>query len=374
MARMFLLSVVALAACGGSERAQLEGTVGVVSLDDGPRLSAPRATHATVRTETGELLAIGGCVAAGCEPGQASATVDVFSPDGVRLVRTGTLIERRVQPMAVAIGGSRVLVLGGWVDGRVSTTTEIFDSSTGRSVPGPNLARPLTSASLVRLHDARILIAGGYDGREVQARAQIFDPKSNTFLNTGSLVTARSGATASLLDDGRVLIAGGGDSESAGRRALASAELFDPANDTFSQTGAMAQRRYKHGAVTLENGDVLVIAGSDERDYGGKLRSVERYDAARGRFVAAGSLARARFKLADGVMLIDDGRVLIGAGDEQPEVFDIDRQSGELVAASLDGQWNYMTLVPAGKRTALLMGGYREGRIEPTDRSWIVRF
>ncbi len=374
MVRILLVSVLALAACGGTDNTRLAGSLGVVTLEEGPRLSAPRATHATVRTETGKLLAIGGCVANGCEPGEASATVDVFSPDGTELIRTGSLIHRRIQPMAIALDSSKVLVVGGWVDGQVSKTTEIFDSATGLSMPGPNLAGPLASASLVRLADGRVLVAGGYDGREAQDAAQIYDPQSNRFFTTGSLHTARSGATASLLRDGRVLIAGGGDGESAGRRALASAELFDPTSQSFTETGAMAQRRYKHGAVTLASGDVLLIAGSDERDYGGKLRSVERYDAARGRFVAAGSLARSRFKLADGVMLIDKGRVLVGAGDDQPEVFDIDRQSGELVAASLDGQWNYMTLVPAGKLTALLMGGYREGRIEPTDRSWIVRF
>ena len=367
--------LAAVAACGapGSTTPGITGASGVI-VEAGPDLSAPRATHAMVALSDGRLLAIGGCVADGCEAGAASATVDIIAPGGKTMQGTGQLRERRVQPSAIALPDDRVLVLGGWVDGRVSRTTEIFDARTGRSVAGPVMESPRASPSVALLADGRVLIAGGYDGNAVLASAEIFDPAAARLSPAGALGTARSGATASLLPDGRVLVAGGGDGESAGRQALASAELFDPETLAFAPTGTMAQRRYKHGAVVLPDGDVLLIAGSDERDYAGKLRSVERYDIKTARFSNAGSLARPRFKLADGVLVIGPGRVLIGAGDEQPEIFDISSGRGELVAASLDGQWNYQTLRPAGKRTALLAGGYREGRIEPTKRSWLLRF
>jgi hypothetical protein len=225
---------------------------------------------------------------------------------------------------------------------------------------------------VIRLADGRILIAGGYDGADVRADAEIFDPVSGRMTATGSLGTARSGATATLLADGRVLVTGGGRPDREPRRALASAELFDPDTQRFLPAGAMAQGRYKHGAVRLANGDVLVLGGSDERDYGGKLRSVERFDLATEHFVAAGNLADPRFKIADGLLLLPGNRVLVAAGDSAPEIFDVAGGTGTRLDYDLGGQWNYMTLVRADAHTALLAGGYREGRIEPTDQSWII--
>lgn len=65
---------------------------------------------------------------------------------------------------------------------------------------------------------------------------------------------------------------------------------------------------------------------------------------------------------------------LLAAGDTAPEIFDVASGTPTRVDHDLGGQWTYMTLVKADARMALLAGGYREGRIEPTDRSWIIRF
>jgi hypothetical protein len=260
------------------------------------------------------------------------------------------------------------------VDGDVTSTTEIFDPVKKRSIEGPTMAFPRASATIVSLADGRVLVAGGYDGESVRADSEIYDPRTKRLVAAGQLSVARSGATGTLLASGRVLLVGGGDGESAGRRALASAELFDPRTGTFAPTGGLIQRRYKHGAVGLSSGDVLIIGGSDERDYGGKLRSVERYDAASGTFKPAGDLATARFKLTDGVLLLSQETVLVAAGDQHPELFDIPTGRGSFLPVDLGGQWNYMTIVAAGDDRALLAGGYREGRIEPTSRSWVISF
>jgi hypothetical protein len=366
---LLLLAMTACMANGGSAAEQAGGDV---RIEAGPRLGAPRATHQLVDAGEGHLLAIGGCVRSGCEAGPASATVDIIDARSMKLVGTGRLLVQRVQPSAVALPDGRVLVLGGWVDGRASATTEIFDPATGKSLAGPVMAGPRNAAAVVRLADGRILIAGGYDGNDVRSDAEIFDPASGRLTASGALGMARSGATATLLADGRVLVAGGGRPDRAPRRALASAEIFDPAAGRFSPVGPLAQGRYKHGALRLANGDVLVIGGSDARDYDGKLRSVERFDVAAGRFVPAGNLADPRFKIADGLLLLPGDRVLVAAGDTAPEIFDIASGTGTRLDYDLGGQWNYMTLVRADARTALLAGGYREGRIEPTDQSWII--
>ncbi|WP_161785613.1 Kelch repeat-containing protein [Sphingopyxis sp. LC81] len=354
---------------GGSAAEQADSEV---RIETGPRLGAPRATHQLVATGKGRLLAIGGCVRSGCEAGPASATVDIVDASNMELVGSGSLLVRRIQPSAAALPDGRVLVLGGWVDGRASATTEIFDPATGKSLAGPMMAGPRNAPAIARLADGRILIAGGYDGIDVRSDAEIFDPASGRLTTIGPLGVARSGATATLLADGRVLVVGGGRPDRAPRRALASAEIFDPAAGRFSPAASLEQGRYKHGALRLANGDVLVVGGSDARDYDGKLRSVERFDIAAGRFVPAGNLAVPRFKIADGLLLLPGNRVLVAAGDTAPEIFDVASGTGARLDYDLGGQWNYMTLVRADADTALLAGGYREGRIEPTDQSWII--
>ena len=374
MRRLLGLSAVTLAltACMAGGGSAAEKGAADVRIEPGPGLGAPRATHQLVAAGEGRLLAIGGCVRSGCEAGPASATVDIIAAPDMRVIATGRLLAPRIQPSAAALPDGKVLILGGWVDGRVSAATEIFDPATGKSVAGPAMAGPRNAPTVVPLADGRILIAGGYDGRDVRADAEIFDPAAGRMTSAGPLAAARSGATGTLLADGRVLVAGGGRPDREPRRALASAELFDPATGRFTPAGVMAQERYKHGAVRLANGDVLIVGGSDIRDYGGKLRSVERFDVAAGRFVPAGNLADPRFKIADGLLLLPGNRVLVAAGDAAPEIFDVARGVGTRLDYHLGGQWNYMTLVRADARTALLAGGYREGRIEPTDQSWIV--
>lgn len=366
---VFSLLLTACMAGGGSAAEQ---TGSDIRIETGPRLGAPRATHQLVAAGEGRLLAIGGCVRAGCEAGPASATVDVIDARTMKMVGSGRLLVQRIQPSAAALPDGRVLVFGGWVDGRASATTEIFDPATGRSLEGPAMSGPRNAPAVVRLADGRILIAGGYDGSDVRSDAEIFDPATGRMTATGSFGTARSGATATLLTDGRVLVVGGGRPDRAPTRALASAEIFDPTTGRFSPAGELVQGRYKHGALRLANGDVLIVGGSDARDYDGKLRSVERFDVAAGRFVPAGNLADPRFKIADGLLLLPGNKVLVAAGDTAPEIFDVASGTGARLDYDLGGQWNYMTLVRADARTALLAGGYREGRIEPTDQSWII--
>ena len=59
----------------------------------------------------------------------------------------------------------------------------------------------------------------------------IRDHVSGFFVDAGALLTKRTGHSATLLPDGRVLVAGGIDDLD---MTLATAELFDPSNDTFT--------------------------------------------------------------------------------------------------------------------------------------------
>jgi hypothetical protein len=98
---------------------------------------------------------------------------------------------------------------------------------------------------------------------------------------TASMTTGRRNHTATLLDDGKVLVAGGlGSSDD----ILPSAELYDSVSGTFAITGSMGTNRAGHTATLLLNGKVLLAGGYDDISHfmnrSDALRSAELYDPA----------------------------------------------------------------------------------------------
>ncbi len=97
--------------------------------------------------------------------------------------------------------------------------------------------------------DGHVLVVGGSDGTSDLATAEIFDPASQSFFATGGLQTPRSGHTAVLLpNNNQVLIAGG---QSAGT-AVASAELYADWRDGFlsaPESDVRAAHRRRRGAA-----------------------------------------------------------------------------------------------------------------------------
>lgn len=112
---------------------------------------------------------------------------------------------------------------------------------------------------------------------------------------------ARAGHTATRLQDGRVLIAGGFalSSRSGPRRALADAELFDPATGTFASVRELsvmvggeskARARAYHAAVLVpESGQVALWGGETYPEDGGApvpQASILFYDSAADEYLA----------------------------------------------------------------------------------------
>src|SRR5262245_49813620 len=80
---------------------------------------------------------------------------------------------------------------------------------------------------------------------------------SGTWTHTGSMTMPRIGQTAVLLQDGQVLVMGGSNS----RGALGSAELYNPATGKWTATGDMGAARTNFTATALPNGEALVAGG-----------------------------------------------------------------------------------------------------------------
>ena len=196
---------------------------------------------------------------------------------------------------------------------------------------------------------------------------------SGVFENTGSLNTGRYLHTATLLPDGKVLVAAGRTGFPSGG-IIASAELYDSASGTWTDTGSLAAGRQQHTATLLPNGKVLVAGGIGNS---GDLASAELYDPASGTWTATGSLATARANHT--ATLLPDGKVLV-AGDY---VYS-NGASAELYDPA-NGTWTHTssmgsarsghtaTLLPNGK--VLVAGGVGNGPTsaelyDPTSGTW----
>src|SRR5438477_844754 len=107
------------------------------------------------------------------------------------------------------------------------------------------------------LPNGKVLVTGGFNDIDVFASAELYDPATETWMATGSLNVPRFRHTATLLPDGRVLVAGGLDLSG----AIASAELYDPATGTWTETGRLVIGRAAHTATLLPDGSVLLAAG-----------------------------------------------------------------------------------------------------------------
>src|SRR5579875_1043738 len=98
------------------------------------------------------------------------------------------------------------------------------------------------------------------------------------------MAVARTGASAALLPDGEVLIVGGTAAKYGEEREfLASAELFNPATDTFKPLGAKLNTARAFAATAVLPGGEVLIAGGVGSE--GALKTSERYVPSEEKFI-----------------------------------------------------------------------------------------
>jgi N-acetylneuraminic acid mutarotase len=272
--------------------------------------------------------------------------------DRAGLARTGTLALVGVRP-APRVGTFLAVGPELWVDAELP-----LDGLAGPVVVDPGfsatgslaIARHHHTATL--LQTGKVLVAGGANLGGTIASAELFDPATGTWSAAGTLATPRTWHIAAGLGNGKVLVAGGTSVESSCNTKLATAELYDPATNTWSPTGGMAIARCGHVAATLANGKVLVTMGNG---YAGTTSEV--YDPAIGLW--SGSVDFLADRGGHTVTVLQDGKVLVAGGngyDEYTELWDpvsgAWKVSGDLTEYRTG---HTATLLPSGK--VLVVGG-----------------
>ncbi|MBK7402807.1 MAG: hypothetical protein IPJ34_42930 [Myxococcales bacterium] len=179
------------------------------------------------------------------------------------------------------------------------------------------------SASL--LPDGRVLVAGGlgYDAAVaeiIHADSLLFDPKSGAVTKGPDMPGPRwDHVTATASPAGVVLAGGSATSFLATPPApLASVLLYKLSTNSFVTMAGTLQRAHQGGtAVTMADGRVLVIGGSD----GSALRTVDVVEPATGKVIKAPSMSESRIRTTG--LLLPDGRVLVAGGSTDViELFD----------------------------------------------------
>ena len=275
----------------------------------------PRHDHTATALPNGTVLVAGGLL------GEHLQVTELFDPVTLSWTRTGDLSQQHGWTTATVLADGRVLLAG-------VTRAEVYDPRTGSWIRTGPMIEERYGHTATLLPDERVLIAGGVhvpaDGSEgvALASAEVFDPATGTWEETGAMDDARHRHTATLLRNGLVLVAGGiADSPPDGSaERLTSAELYDPATGTWTDTGPMHTRRALHTGTLLSSGLVLIAGGNraEHKPLGKALASAELYDPAIGAWTDTGQLEVGRAwhtatALGDGTVLVTGGSIYRGA-------------------------------------------------------------
>lgn len=293
-------------------------------------------------------------------------TAELYNPSTGTFTPTDNLNDRRADHTATLLNNGKVLIAGGDFTVFMNMGTqhfclasaELYDPATGTftrtgSMHAQRCGGLFAGFTATLLDNGMVLIAGGRDLNGLVSTVELYDPSTRTFSVTGSMNTARSGHTATLLPNGEVLIAGG-----LATNYLASAELYNPATGTFTLTGRMNTTRELASATLLDTGEVLVAGGQNSNLMFPFLTDAELYNPTIGKFTSTGSLNNGRYFHT--ATLLNNGQVLIAAGTgalNNAELYD--PTSGTFsVTGSLNIRRTDHSAVLLRNGQAMAVGGY----------------
>lgn len=274
-----------------------------------------RQGHAAALLSTGEVLVAGGAVGNAVGSARLGAA-ETYNATTNRWTHAGDLVAARSHATLTALPDGSLLLAGGAGSGGPLASAELFDRVSLYQttwIPGGTLAAGREDHTSTALLSGKVLVTGGglpSNGNSALSSAELYDPAANSFSAAASLPVARRYHTATLLASGKVLVAGGYD----GSNMLNTAVLYDPATNSWSAAGTLARGRGLHTAVLLASGKVLIAAGTENG--GGMPTPAEIYDPATNSWSSGGTIATGRFQHV--MVLLQSGKVMIAGGGNSP--------------------------------------------------------
>lgn len=263
MSRIFLLLVLAVAACG-QPAPTLE--LRVVAAGEIDPLGGATNVRARLYDEAGGVLT---------ESTFAVAEGTGAFPEVVPFVTARAVVEALdANGDAVARGATRFRYLAG--DDLVITVflaaVDSFFGTIQDNGAETALTAPVVGLTATPLEDGTVLLTGGArlsaDGAivEITDQAWIYDPDTGRYEEIGPMKQARAGHTATSMrpQNGRriVVLAGGLSVVNQKVQSSFTLELYDPLTRTFTMVPtALEEGRAFHSATLLVDGSVLVAGG-----------------------------------------------------------------------------------------------------------------
>lgn len=289
----------------------------------------PRWGHTATLLNDGKVLVAGGYSRPGAGNNQtgssALATAEIYNPASGTWTATGSMHGIRSGHTATLLPNGQVLVTGNYWLNQRQTSAEIYDPGSGRWTETAPMRNGRWNLTATLLRTGKVLVVGGLISLP-DNYVEIYDPAAGTWTTSaGHMVWPRGRHTATLLRDGRVLVAGG---EWISGGLVAEAELYDPATDSWTRTGAMRRPRVAHTAtftISERSGDQgsVYVTGGETLDAvrlsgeggieatTGSMTSIEIYDVRIGTWFDRDLLKPRTYHTAT---LLADGSLLIAGG------------------------------------------------------------
>jgi N-acetylneuraminic acid mutarotase len=331
-------------------------------------MTVQRAAHTATLLPDGEVLVAGGFAGGG----NSLASAEVFDPTANTFASAGNMNVTRAGHTATLLPSGKVLITGGY-NGSYLASAELYDPAARTFTPTGRMVTARSGHVATLLNNGKVLLAGGVGtGWTFLEDAELYDPATGAFTATGGMTMARESHTATLLRDGKVLITGGHKGRRSAITVYSSAEIYNPASGTFSPTGDLTVRRHKHDATLLADGRVLIIGGSDERDGRGAYRNAEVFNPANRTFTAIGNMNAARYKLQGTTVLLRNGKVLIAGGANRAEVFNPATNIFSLADGNMGTTRLFATATLLKNGQVLITGGYDDSQAVSAS-AWIYQ-
>lgn len=265
-------------------------------------LITPRFNQSATLLPNGKVLIAGGY------NGNALSATEIYDPKSKTFSQGPNMNTPRYGHTATLLHDGKILMTGGvGTEWTFLSSAEIYDTQTNKFTTASPMSFARESHTATLLKNGNVLITGGHRDRRENLKvydvAEIFDSKSNQFTPTGSMNIPRHKHDAVLLSDGKVLVNGGADKRDS---LYASAEIYDPNTAQFTSISNMNYPRFKHigTSILLSDNNVLIGGGSDK---------AEIYNFRTGTFTPLqGNLGTTR--LFSSATLLENGEVLITGG------------------------------------------------------------
>lgn len=178
-------------------------------------------------------------------------------------------------------------------------------------VPAAPLLEARTAHTATLLPSGKLLAVGGAGPDAVTlASAELYDPATDSWSAAASMPEARAVQTATLLRNGKLLVTGG---DGADGSPQASVVLYDPASDSWTPAASMTQARRGQTATLLPDGKVLVAGGGGVGSGKSRMANAEVYDPIADSWTPTLNDMSSKRMLA-GATLLESGRVLVAGG------------------------------------------------------------